>query len=407
MLPESHIQTQSLKPLNLVIVLLFFGNTFFLPHGLSLNFFLAPLFLYYIFQSKRSIRMLISFLAILIIFDTVHFLNGVHLSSFLKSNLLFVGAIISFIATYQYFKKNADQVAGLFKQINLYNTAFWLIAVAFLFIPFVGTIFWSRVSMGHQFDAAPRLQLFSPEPSHYALLLSPLLIYYILSFLISQEKKKHFLGLALISIPFLLSFSFGNFMVLTISILIALIIFHRYLLLNKNNVRIFFFFLAGLSLALLILFLLVPDNFIYKRISNVLNGVDSSANGRTFQSFGLAWHLAKTKSTFIGIGLGQIKEIAGLYYRDFFPYITTIPNPVRIPNANAELLATFGILGLCLKIGVTGLVFFYKKLYRNIFSTTLFVFMFTFQFMGSYLINFTELFIWALIFANPFQKFNK
>jgi O-Antigen ligase len=401
------VLTESLKPVNLLILLLFFGNTFLMPHGLSLSFFLTPVFIYYIFQSKQSIKLLFVFLLILAVFGSLHLLNGVQLFSFFKSNVLFIAAMLSFIAAYQYFRLNGERLADHFKQINLYNFSFFLLALVLLFIPLLRNVLWSQVSMGHNIDRAPRLQLFSPEPSHYALLLSPVLIYYILSFLIEQKKSKYLLSLVMIAIPFLLSFSFGNFMAVGVSILMALLLFWKNLLLSKKNLRILFFSAVSATALALLIFALYPENFITKRLSNVLNGADSSANGRTFQSFGLAWHLAKTKSIFWGIGLGQIKEMGGAYYRDFFPYISTIPDPVRIPNSNAEVLATFGTLGLCLKTGITGLVFLWKKLYRNIFSTTLFIFIFIFQFMGSYLINFTELFIWALIFANPFQKFNK
>ena len=397
----------SLLPVHVLVLLLFFCNTFLLPHGLSLNFLLAPLFLFSIFQSKRSLRMLCVCMGIVFIFDVIHWMNGVQATSFLKSNLLMTGGIITLVAAYQYFRNNGERMAIHFRQINLFNFFFFLVALVMLFIPVVRTIFWSDISMGHTIGSVARLQLFSPEPSHYALLLSPVLVYYLLSYLVSDQKRNYALALILISIPFLASFSFGNFMVMGLSILLTLLLFSKKLVLRKDNLKIILITLVALIIITAFFAAFLQDHFIHKRISNVLSGTDTSANGRTFQSFGLAWHLAQLKSSWFGIGLGQIKELATPFYRDFFPYITTVPDPVRIPNSNAEVLASFGIIGLTLKLGITGLLFFSKRLYNNAYSTMLFIFIFVFQFMGSYLINFTELIIWALIFANPFQKFNR
>lgn len=404
-LSENTFLKNSLSPLNVLVVLLFFFNTTVLPHGLTLSFFCAPFFLFILVKYRYSIKLLLCLCALLILFDTVHFAQGIILSSFIKSNVLFLGTIISFVTSYHYFKLKGESLSEHFKQLVLFNTFFVVLAIITLFFPYIYRYFWSDVSMGHDVDETLRLQLFSPEPSHYALLLVPLVIYYLFTYLQSDKKLSQLLPLILVSIPFFLTFSFGNFVVLCLSVTLTIILFYRTLIVKTQSQRLVLYTLCGLTMIALVAFFILPEHFIQQRIQNVLSGKDTSANGRTFQSFGLAWHLAKLKSGMWGIGLGQIKELATPYYRDFFPYITYVPDPVRIPNSNAEVLATFGLVGLTLKLVITTVGFIILRLYRNAYTTTLFIFIFVFQFMGSYLINFTEILFWGLIFANPFKKF--
>jgi hypothetical protein len=79
---------------------------------------------------------------------------------------------------------------------------------------------------------------------------------------------------------------------------------------------------------------------------------------------------------------------------------------VRIPNGMAEILATFGIYGFVLKLFLEVWFFIKRKIYTNIYAFTLFMFIFIYQFTGSFIINVAELGAWAVVFAIRFPEFD-
>jgi hypothetical protein len=148
-----------------------------------------------------------------------------------------------------------------------------------------------------------------------------------------------------------------------------------------------------------------PDNILIVRIANVLNGKDPSAKGRTFEAFWLAEQLLKQKSYWWGIGAGQIKilgfELIRAYYG--YGYDTT---SVAIPNAAAETLAIFGWVGLTGRILTEVILFFYTRVWRNYYRLALFLFIFIYQFTGSFITNVAEYVIWIIAFTPVFEQFD-
>jgi hypothetical protein len=71
-----------------------------------------------------------------------------------------------------------------------------------------------------------------------------------------------------------------------------------------------------------------------------------------------------------------------------------------LPNAIAETIATFGWIGLAVRLGLQVWLFWAARVWRNDWQTAMFLTMFVFQFGGSFLTNFAELSIWALA-ASP------
>jgi hypothetical protein len=70
-----------------------------------------------------------------------------------------------------------------------------------------------------------------------------------------------------------------------------------------------------------------------------------------------------------------------------------------------EMLATYGIYGFILKIFFEVFFFIRLKIYSNLYSLGLFIFIFIYQFTGSFLVNAAEIGIWAIVFAGRFPVF--
>ncbi|MBJ7428307.1 MAG: hypothetical protein JHD28_05040 [Bacteroidia bacterium] len=141
------------------------------------------------------------------------------------------------------------------------------------------------------------------------------------------------------------------------------------------------------------------------RINNIISGVDTSANGRTTDSFEIAWMIAKERSIWFGSGLGQIKVLAYDIVKRYFNYWGDL-EVIRIPNAVAETLAIFGVFGLLLRFGLIFYFFFKTKVLQNYYRTLLFVFVFVYQFTGSYITSAVEYVIWVLAFSSAFKQFD-
>jgi len=204
-----------------------------------------------------------------------------------------------------------------------------------------------------------------------------------------------------------LSLSFG----VIAGLLFALIItFITNLNLFFPKKKLFFYIILAsflLIVGLTILILKFPDNILFVRIGNIFSGKDTSFKGRTSDSFYLAWKIAEKKSIWFGCGLGQIKLLGIDILTKFYAAEFTVEN-TAIPNAVAETLATFGIVGTCLRMGLIVYLYFKTKVYSNYYRLSLFLFIFIYQFTGSYITNIAEYAIWILAFsANYFEEFNR
>jgi hypothetical protein len=151
--------------------------------------------------------------------------------------------------------------------------------------------------------------------------------------------------------------------------------------------------------AFVVLQFIFPDNAFSSRIANIISGADTSAKGRLFDSFMFASDLVTRHDLVFGVGPGQVKVLAHDLIINHYQYSGEFAEVVRIPNSMGEMLATYGIYGMALKIFLELYFFFKKRVYTNAFSLALFVFIFIYQFTGSFLVNVAELGIWAMAFT--------
>lgn len=245
------------------------------------------------------------------------------------------------------------------------------------------------------------------EPSYYSFLFAPIALYYYLKFVILKVPNPK-LVFALVTIPLLLSLSFGVILGLTLALLITFLYGIWNFFPGKNWA--IYALCAGflLIIAGVIFFLFFPENVFVTRIANIFSGRDTSFKGRTFDSFYLGWQIASAKSIWFGCGLGQVKEIGLPYFISFYNYTNFTVEEVGIPNAVADTLATFGILGVALRLMTEIYLFFKTKTFSNYYRFSLFAFIFIYQFTGSFIMNIAEYVIWIMaFFPGIFKEFEK
>jgi hypothetical protein len=247
--------------------------------------------------------------------------------------------------------------------------------------------------------------MFTYEPSYYSTLLIPLAFYYYLKIIFFKYPNAWYVFF-MVSFPLIISFSLGAILGLTISFGVLFFPDIRAFLMRKNVAL--YILISGLLIvaASVVVYYLYPNNPLYLRIRNIFSGRDSSFKGRGSDSFQLAWNVAKEKSIYFGIGLGQLKLIGVKIWSDFYNAVFNV-NSIAIPNAVAETFAIYGIAGLIIRFSIEWYFFFRTKTYSNYYRLGLFIFIFIYQFTGSYFFNLAEYTIWTLSFSQVFDEFSR
>jgi hypothetical protein len=261
----------------------------------------------------------------------------------------------------------------------------------------------------------------SYEPSHLALVLTPLFSYFLIKYAL-HKKRKDFTLIVATGLPIAATMSFGFAAAFFLSVLLMAIP----LIFLGGRLRTIMLWVLLLSITSAV-FIGNTDNTISKRMKVVMEGNDSSVNGRTTEAFYLGYECAKKKSKLFGIGQGQIKVIGEEVIRPYYielnggskekwpaviePYFEKKHGyskenwpQMALPNSSAETLAIFGILGLVLRILFEIFLFFRMKVYKNWFQLFLFIFIFTYQLMGSFMLSVAEILMWVLAFTPLFPS---
>jgi hypothetical protein len=219
-------------------------------------------------------------------------------------------------------------------------------------------------------------------------LLAPIAIYYLLKAL-RNELPQRAIYCTMALVPLFLSLSFGVIFGIGFSLLLLLIL--------RGHHRRLKWILLPLA-AGIVAILIFPDNFILRRLDNILTGKDSSFKGRTFDSFLLSLDIVHKKSLFWGTGFGQFKLLGVARFREFYNSNRYTLHDVVIPNSIGDLLGTLGLFGVAIKLFIEGYFFSRTKVFRNDYRLVLFLFIFVYQFTGSFISNIAEYAIWILAF---------
>ncbi|MDH7463259.1 hypothetical protein QEG73_18315 [Chitinophagaceae bacterium 26-R-25] len=384
-------------------VLYFFFNSLLLPLGLLYTTLLTPLFLLWLYKYP-VFKYFYFFVVGSVAFAVVHFFNGVDIPAYGKSYFLILSVLLWCMAFYQ-FLLSCNSLQSIFNKLLIINFFLVLIALAIYFIPFLRPLMWYQNSLTAGSGNVYRLKLFTYEASYYSLLLVPLVYYYYLKILLFRASN-NILIFCLATLPVLLSFSFGVMGGIGLGFILLLLSDIKLLYLKKIKYILIIGFVV-VPLLFFILYYLFPDNNLFLRIANIFNGSDSSFNGRTSDSLTLAYRIAQDKSLLFGCGPGQTKIVGGNFFSAFYgrPFAES---QVVLPNNIADILGTYGLVGVFIKLFVEFYLFFKTRVFDNYYRLGLFIFIFIYQFTGSFITNIAEYVIWILAFTSSvFVEFNK
>jgi len=387
--------------LTVSIIYLFF-NSFLLPDGLLYTTLLTPFFFINLLKGKGTMVYL-SFLLFTVIMAILQYPSVGYFKDYAQSFVLLQCTAI-FVINAFFVIKDWNRPETVFKAAGTVNMVLLAVSILALFLPFLKPYLWYEMSISEGLPVIPRLKMFTYEASYYSLIIIPVFAYYFLKQMLLKSKP----GILLITLitSLLLSFSFGVLAGLLVSILLVYL-FNLNELGKKINLNYLSFSLVILLIATIAVYKFYPHNLVFDRIRNIYEGKDTSARGRTYESFILAWDIAKMKSVYLGIGLGQLKTLGRDYIIQFYAY-SNIPPVARIPNAVAETINIYGITGLTARFAIIIYLFFKTRVWDNYYRLLLFIFVFIYQFTGSFLFNVAEYMIWVLAFSSSlFPVFNR
>jgi len=380
----------------------FFVNSVALPFGVTYTALLAPFFYVWILL-KRKKEVVFPFLILLAPFIVVQVLyvdvvRKVYFYSLL--NVIFVYIFCQAVYT---FLKACMDIEKIFRKLLIINFFLCLASIVLYFTPWNDMV-WIQQDLTEGVKDFRRLKLFTYEASYYATLFVPLFCFYFLQYLFRQNRIKGWLLLPMIFLPFILSFSFGVMAALLLSGVLTFVFYSRSLI-RKRRIFNGLIFFGGFSVVFgSVIYFFFQNSFFALRLVNIFSGRDSSGKGRTSDAFFLANKLLEKKNEYWGIGFGQIKVIWSDVIRHYYMYGENFV--ATIPNAVAETYTILGWTGVGLRMLVEIFFFFQTRVWTNYFRLWLFLFIFTFQFAGSFITNVTEYVIWILAFTNVFEQFD-
>ena len=384
-------------------ILYFFLNSVFLPFGLLYTSILTPVFLFWLYkQNKIKYGWIFFFFTIPL--AIIHFIQGVAPYYYIRSYILLFTVFV-FILTVIRFLQVAGSLRTIFRILLNINIFLVAIACILFFIPGARGLMWSVYDVSTGLTKFPRLSLFTYEPSYYSILLIPLAFYYYLKIIFFKYPNAGYVFF-LVSFPLVISFSLGAILGIAISLGILFFSNIRSFFLKKNVAAYSLIAVIVITAGFLVLYLVYPGNPLFLRINNIFEGTDTSFRGRAFDSFQLALSVAREKSIYFGVGLGQLKLLGVEIWNKFYNTVFDT-NQITIPNAVAETFAIYGIAGLLIRFGFEWYFFFRTKPYTNYYRLGLFIFIFIYQFTGSFLFNVAEYVIWVLAFSQVFPEFDR
>jgi hypothetical protein len=368
----------------------FFLNCAGLPLGLFYTTLFAPLI--YLWLYLKGHRWLtLKFLAVLSPFILAHMAMGVASPEYYFRSLFVLWTV--YIAVNGICRSLVEwgRTERLFEELICLNFFAAVLGVLSLPTP-LRPLFWqddSAVIAG--VSHLLRLNLLSTEPSAYALLMLPLLVFAALR-VFRQGSTRSVLYFVMIGFPFLLCQSFGGISMCVAGVGVALLVNYRRQLLRPKSLAL------AVCVAVVGGAILITPNPISARVMQVALGGDASTQARTVLSFIAANAVASTKSLVWGAGLGQGKlvDFSGLG----IGFETS-----TIPNAVAGTYAELGIAGVLFRFGLEFFLFAKTKSYRSSFRTAMFVVAFITQLTGSYLTDVQEYVMWFFAFCPLFAEF--
>ncbi|MTI31882.1 hypothetical protein [Xanthovirga aplysinae] len=386
----------------LLVNLFFLFNSVGLPGPLLYTNLIFPFYIK-ILRQRKYLRFFIGYAAFTLIYGVVHFLQIPEINWFfyLKTSFFLLLVFLNILLIHHFLEKHQRDMGQMMEKMVRLSFTLFLISIVLIPTP-LGKEFWKLFNYWNLDSPLFRYMGLSYEPSYYAGIMTPALLYFSLKVIKLGFQFKHLKILLLVLIPWGCTLSLGVFGALFLALVIGLIIdslkrktVDRQVLLGLGSL----FLIMGLVLSI--------DTTFSNRIKDVLKGRDTSGNGRTYEAFYLAYKLTQegTPSLWTGIGLGQVKIKGEKVIRPYYGYADSWTR-VDLPNCTAETFAVWGLLGFFLRIALQIVCFIYFKVASNYFQLFLFLFLFIYQFTGSFVTSTAEYMIWLLIFMRLFPEFD-
>jgi hypothetical protein len=386
-IPDSGVRREDAELLTIhrylpIAAFYFFFNCAGLPVGYFYTSLLSPLIFVWLYL-KGNRWLTTKFLLVLSPFFVAHALLGISSPLEYLRTLLHWWTVYIAVYALCWALMRCPNLERLFEELILLN--FCAVTLGILLFPTpLRVLFWKDtgetiVGTAHLL----RLNLLNTEPSAYAELMLPLLLFAAIRAL-RDSKLRSTMYLAMIAVPFLLAQSFGGISIGLAGIGIALMTGYRRILRHPKSLIVFLCLATATGVVLLI------PNPISARVLQVLAGNDSSTNVRTFLSYLAAYTVASAKSLWWGVGLGQAKFV------DFSDVVGGMQG--MIPNVLSDIFAEFGFMGVMACITAEWYLFFKTKVHLNSFRSAMFAVAFINQFAGSYGTDVQQYVIWFLAF---------
>ncbi len=397
------IKRSQYKYFLLVACVYFFFNSFMLPDGLLYTILLSPVFLYWLIIKKAPVVRCISiFLFCWVPMLVIHYSYGISLGAYLKSSALYFTVLLFGMTIYTYFKLYSFTYEPIMERVLKINFLFVIVSVCLL-LAGKSEVVWSVTDISEGVSEFPRLRMLTYEPSYYSLLLIPSFLFYFQYIFYRTVTRKQWVLFFSVVVSLGLSLSYGAIFIslLTLGFFVLYNFFSR--LRRRQNKRFLVFLSVMLAIGVGLILTLFANSGFVLRILNILEGNDSSINNRSSQAYFLAMSIADLKSIFFGVGPGQLKILG----QDLISLVYAFSDDdsgqmARIPSSMADVLATFGGVGFSVKLLAELILFRKTRVKRSSFRLCLFIFMFIYQFVGSFSTNIAEVFFWVLAFSPVF-----
>jgi hypothetical protein len=362
-------------------------NSAGLPQGVFYSTLISPLLFVWLYLRGRR-WLTAKFLLCISPFVVAHVMMGIASPLYYLRSLCLMWTVYVTVYALAWALLNTRAIERLFGQLIVLH--FWVGVFALAIAPTpLRPLLWhddSTVIAGT--SHLMRLSLLTTEPSVCAELMLPLVVFAAVR-LLQDNKRRSLIYLMMISLPFLLTQSFGGIFMALAAIGVSLAVSYRRILLRPKNLAISLGMMGAFAALVL-----VPSP-ISQRVLQVMSGGDSSTNSRTIFSFLTAYTVASSKSIWWGVGFGQGKlvDVSDLN----IGFTVGI-----IPNAVAGTFAELGIVGVVVRFAVEFFLFARTRVYRNSFRLAMFMVAFATQLTGSHIMDVQQYLMWCLAFLPIF-----
>lgn len=363
-------------------------NSFMLPFGLLYTTAVSPALLF--FQSRLYFyRATLVFLGVISPYLVIHLISyDLNYDYYFRSLILFLINYYAVVVMAVYCSR-VDDWRCLYEK--LLKLAAALLVIGIVVLPTnIADVFWrvgETVSAG--VEGVTRYKALVYEPSYFATLMIPVVSYFFFTTLNFFEKKAFIYFL--VSIVLLASsLSLGAFASFSFSMFVVVLM--RF----SSFLKISFFWFGVFLFIIIISFIFTAENHFAARVVNVISGDDNSGNARTHVSFLITEKILDYSGYWFGAGFGQVKMIMEEQFWLIWYDLTGATDVFVLPSSLPDIISHLGLLGGISKLLAELYIFYKFRMYQRIYSLFLWVYMFVYQFTGSYMTNQAEYIIWII-----------